>query len=58
MQLVTEISLPVLPLDRPDFGVDPMLGYEDTCRAHSWLAKFSPGVCNPRLSGNSGPAGY
>ena len=43
MQLLTEIPLPELPVDQPDFGNDPMRYYEKVPSQHPWLAKFSQG---------------
>jgi len=43
MQDVTQIDLPLLPMDEPTFGDDPMRHYEAARQHHPWLAKFSEG---------------
>ena len=43
MQLITEMSLPHLPVDDPEFHRDPMPFVEAARRQHPWLAKFNSG---------------
>jgi len=43
MQLISEMSLPVLPVDNPKFFADPMPFVEEARRRHPWLARFSQG---------------
>lgn len=43
MQLVTEMDLPTLPVERPEFAADPMR-YVNAARVrHPWLARFQMG---------------
>jgi cytochrome P450 len=43
MPLVTELDLPYLPFDEPDFAADPMRFIDVARREHPWLAKCSVG---------------
>ena len=43
MTLITDMSLPVLPVDDPAFHKDPMPFVEAARLQHPWLAKFSSG---------------
>lgn len=43
MTLITEMSLPVLPVDDPEFHKDPMPFVEAARLQHPWLATFSSG---------------
>jgi cytochrome P450 len=43
MQLVTDLKLPYLPFDKPDFAADPLSFIEVARREHPWLAKCSVG---------------
>ena len=43
MPLITEISLPFLPVHDPDFRSDPMPFVEKARRQHPWLARISDG---------------
>lgn len=38
MPSVTELELPVLPIETPEFGHDPMPYFADARRRHEWLA--------------------
>jgi cytochrome P450 len=42
-QLVTEMDLPLLPAEQPDFSVNPMPAVEEARRKHPWLAKSNVG---------------
>lgn len=43
MQLVTEMKLPELPVEQPEFAADPQPYVEAARRQHPWLAKCSHG---------------
>jgi cytochrome P450 len=43
MKLITEMSIPFLPIDDPAFQKDPMPYVNDARLQHPWLAKFSSG---------------
>lgn len=43
MQRVSEIDLPVLPVEEPGFPADPMPHVEAARAVHPWLAKFHAG---------------
>ncbi|TAL01497.1 MAG: cytochrome P450 [Rhodospirillaceae bacterium] len=43
MQSVTDLTLPYMPFDEPDFAVDPMPYLEAARRQHPWLAKCAVG---------------
>lgn len=43
MLLVTEMTLPSLPVHDPGFAADPMPLVEEARRRHPWLAKFNEG---------------
>jgi cytochrome P450 len=43
MPSISEMDLPSLPLESPDFCADPMPYVEAARRQHPWLAKFSAG---------------
>jgi cytochrome P450 len=43
MTLITEMPLPLLPVDDPAFHKDPMPFVEAARRQHPWLARFSSG---------------
>lgn len=43
MQLITEMPIPLLPVDDPEFHKDPMPFVERARRQHPWLAKFNSG---------------
>jgi cytochrome P450 len=43
MGLVTEMSLPTLPVDIPEFSADPDPYLDAARREHPWLARFSQG---------------
>ena len=43
MELVTEPSLPVLPVETPEFSANPDPFLEAARRKHPWLARFSQG---------------
>jgi cytochrome P450 len=43
MQLVTDMKLPFVPFDTPEFAIDPMPAIEAARRQHPWLAKCSVG---------------
>jgi cytochrome P450 len=43
MQLLTEMALPYLPADQPEFDRDPMPFVAAARRQHPWMAKFSEG---------------
>lgn len=43
MQLVTEIDLPLLPVEQPSFAVNPMPYVEAARGEHPWLAKSNVG---------------
>ncbi len=43
MPLITEMNLPVLPVESPDFQRDPMPYVEAARARHPWLARFEQG---------------
>jgi cytochrome P450 len=43
MDIASEISLPMLPVESPDFAADPYPYFEAARAAHPWLARFSEG---------------
>ena len=43
MQLLTEMPLPLLPIEQPDFAIDPMPYVEVARRQHPWLARSNVG---------------
>jgi cytochrome P450 len=43
LQLASEMALPVLPVESPDFAADPYPYHEAARRQHPWLARFSEG---------------
>ncbi len=43
MQVLTEMDLPVLPIESPEFDASPMPFIEVARRQHPWLATFSQG---------------
>jgi cytochrome P450 len=43
MQIVTEMDLPEMPVERPSFAADPMPYAEAARKKHPWLAKFHKG---------------
>jgi cytochrome P450 len=43
MQLLTEMDLPLLPAEQPDFSADPMPFVEAARRKHPWVAKSAVG---------------
>lgn len=43
MNAVTEITLPTLPVELPEFSIDPTPYVDAARRQHPWLARFSQG---------------
>src|SRR4051812_31203808 len=43
MQLLTEMTLPYIPLENPEFDKDPLHFIEAARRGHPWLAKIHEG---------------
>ncbi len=43
MKSLTELALPLLPVEQPEFAADPMPYVEAARRAHPWLAKSNVG---------------
>ncbi|MFV8816980.1 cytochrome P450 [Haliea sp. E17] len=43
MTSITEMDLPLLPVERPEFQSDPMPFVEQARQQHPWLARFSQG---------------
>jgi cytochrome P450 len=43
MPLLTEMPLPILPVEQPDFAIDPMSYVEVARRQHPWLARSNVG---------------
>lgn len=43
MPLLTEMPLPLLPVEQPDFAIDPMPYVEVARREHAWLARSNVG---------------
>jgi cytochrome P450 len=43
MDLASEITLPMLPVDKPEFAADPYPYFAAARAAHPWLARFSEG---------------
>lgn len=43
MRRLSELDLPELPIDGPEFSADPMRFLEPARRRHPWLARFSKG---------------
>lgn len=43
MELLTDMALPLLPVERPEFAADPMPYVDAARREHPWLAKSNVG---------------
>ncbi len=43
MDSVAEMSIPTMPIETPEFSVDPGPFVEAARRQHPWLARFSQG---------------